>query len=69
MKGYFRINMKATSRPWPGGEQERPSRRTGEARLLEVEKALRKDGIPFVEDYDLHGNVIVRYGDGIEEEG
>jgi len=51
MRGYFRVNLTATTR-----------KRTGEQMLLLIEKALRKDGIEFVEDCD-GDTVIVRYGE------
>jgi len=58
MKGYFKVNLTAEDRNLPKSS----SRRTGEQRLTLIEKALRKDGIEFVEDFE-GDSVIVRYGD------
>jgi len=51
MRGYFKVNLSATS-----------GKRTGENQLILIEKTLRKSGIEFVEDCD-GDTVIVRYGE------
>jgi hypothetical protein len=62
MKGYFKVNLSAEASEL----SKSSSKRTGEQRLALVEKALRKDGVAFVEDFEAD-SVIVRYGDFIND--
>ncbi len=50
-KGFFKVKLSGFA-----------GKKTGEQKLLAVEKELRKQDIPFVEDFDNDDTVIVRYG-------
>lgn len=62
MRGFFKINLTGEDSALPKSS----SKRTGEQRLALIERALRKDGVEFVEDFD-GDSVIVRYGDYVDD--
>lgn len=56
MKGYYWIKLAGIA------SCATPAKRTGEQRLMLIERELRKQGIAFVEDFDTNGSVVLRYG-------